>query len=62
LKTTAPIDLCTASLDGVIQVPKLERSVELTIPPEIANGKVFRLRNLGQQERELFQKLRQLRK
>jgi curved DNA-binding protein len=88
LKTSVPLDLYTAILGGSIQVPALERSVELTIPPETANGKVFRLRGLGmpnlknpqergnlyvtvqvqlpynlsQQERELFQKLRELRK
>jgi curved DNA-binding protein len=88
LKTTASVDLYTALLGGTIQVPAMENSVELTIPPETANGKVFRLRGLGmpnlknpqergnlyvavqvilphnlsQQERELFQKLRQLRK
>jgi curved DNA-binding protein len=88
LKTTASVDLYTAILGGTIQVPTLEKSVELTIPPETANGKVFRLRGLGmpnlknpkergnlyvtvqvqlprnlsQQERELFQKLRELRR
>jgi curved DNA-binding protein len=88
LKTTVPVDLYTAVLGGAIQVPTLEKSVELTIPPETANGKVFRLRDLGmpklkdpkergnlyvtvqvqlprslsQPERELFQKLRDLRK
>lgn len=88
LKTTASVDLYTAILGGTIQVPTLEKPVELTIPPETANGKVFRLRGLGMpnlknpkergnlyvtvqvqlprnlspQERELFQKLRELRK
>jgi len=88
LKTSVPVDLYSAMLGGKIQVPTLEKSVELTIPPETANGKVFRLRSLGmpnlknpqergnlyvtvqvqlprdlsQQERELFQKLRELRK
>ncbi len=88
LKINVPVDLYTAMLGGKIQVPTLEKSVELTIPPETANGKVFRLRGLGmpnlknpqergnlyvtvqvqlprnlsQQERELFQKLRELRK
>jgi curved DNA-binding protein len=47
LKTTVPVDLYTAILGGAIQVPTLEKSVELTIPPETANGKVFRLRGLG---------------
>jgi curved DNA-binding protein len=88
LKTSVPVDLYTAILGGAIQVPTLEKPVELTIPPETANGKVFRLRSLGmpnlknpqergnlyvtvqvqlprnlsQPERELFEKLRQLRK
>jgi len=88
LKISVPVDLYCALLGGKIQVPTLEKSVELTIPPETANGKVFRLRSLGmpnlknpqergnlyvtvqvqlprdlsQQERELFQKLRELRK
>jgi curved DNA-binding protein len=47
LKTSVPVDLYTAVLGGSIQVPTLEKSVALTIPPETANGKVFRLRGLG---------------
>ena len=47
LKVNVPVDLYTALLGGKIQVPTLERSVELTIPPETPNGKVFRLRGLG---------------
>ncbi len=88
LKVNVPIDLYTALLGGNISVPTLERPVELTVPPETANGKVFRLRGLGMpklrspqergnlyatvqvqlpknlqpQERELFEKLRSLRK
>jgi DnaJ-class molecular chaperone len=30
-----------------VNVPTLERPVELTIPPETVNGKTFRLRGLG---------------
>jgi curved DNA-binding protein len=88
LHVKVPIDLYTALLGGKVQVPTLERPVELTIPPETANGKVFRLRGLGmpvlrdpeqrgnllatvevqlpkslsQEERQLFQELRKLRK
>jgi curved DNA-binding protein len=47
LKTNVSVDLYTAILGGVISVPTLDRPVELTIPPETANGKVFRLRGLG---------------
>jgi curved DNA-binding protein len=88
LKTTVPVDLYTALLGGKVMVPTLERPVELTIPPETNNGRVFRLRGLGmpqlknpsehgnlyagvevklptklsQAEKELFEKLRALRK
>jgi curved DNA-binding protein len=88
LKVNVPIDLYTAVLGGKVNVPTLDRSVELTIPPETANGKVFRLRGLGmpslkdpgqrgnlyatvqvqlpknlsQEERQHFEKLRDLRK
>jgi curved DNA-binding protein len=47
LKVTVPLDLYSAILGGKISVPTLERPVELTIPPETPNGKVFRLRGLG---------------
>jgi curved DNA-binding protein len=47
LKVNVPVDLYTAVLGGKVSVPTLERPVELTIPPESANGKVFRLRGLG---------------
>lgn len=86
LKVTAPVDLYTALLGGKLSVPTLERPVELTIPPETANGKTFRLRGLGMpnlrnpgergnlyvsvqvqlpkhltaQEKELFERLREL--
>jgi curved DNA-binding protein len=88
LHVTVDVDLYTAVLGGKISVPTLERPVELTIPPETGNGKVFRLRGLGmpllkdpqqrgnlfatvqvqlpkklsKEERELFEKLRDLRK
>ena len=87
LHVDVEVDLYTAILGGKVQVPTLERLVELTIPPETANGKVFRLRGLGmpvlgnpeqrgnlyatvdvqlpknlsQEERQLFQKLKEAR-
>lgn len=88
LNVSLPVDLYTALLGGKVSVPTLDRPVELTIPPETANGRVFRLRGLGmpnlrkpeqrgnlyvtvlvqlpkrlsEQERELFQKLRGMRR
>ena len=88
LKVNLPVDLYTAILGGKVSVPTLDRPVELTIPPETSNGKVFRLRELGMpsirksqqrgnlfvtvqvqlpgnlssEERDLFDKLRKLRK
>ncbi len=47
LKVTIPVDLYTALLGGKMMVPTLERPVELTIPAETNNGRVFRLRGLG---------------
>lgn len=47
LKTVVPIDLYTALLGGQIDVSTIDRTVKLTIPPETANGKQFRLRGLG---------------
>jgi len=47
LRTTAALDLYTALLGGTIKVSTIDRSVDLKIPPETQNGKVFRLRGLG---------------
>jgi curved DNA-binding protein len=47
LKVDVPVDLYTAVLGGRVEVPTIDRTVQLTIPPETANGKVFRLRGLG---------------
>jgi len=47
LRVTVPVDLYTAVLGGEITVPTLERSLILTIPPETANGRQFRLRGKG---------------
>ncbi|MGB9641376.1 MAG: DnaJ C-terminal domain-containing protein [Anaerolineales bacterium] len=87
LKTKVDIDLYTALLGGKINVKTIDKTVELTIPPETQNGKVIRLRGLGmpnvkdptqrgnlyvtvnvqlpthlsQEEKRLFEQLRQLR-
>ncbi len=47
LKTTVDVDLYTAILGGVVNVKTIDKTVELTIPPETPNGKVIRLRGLG---------------
>lgn len=47
LKINIPVDLYTAILGGSVSVPSIDKTVELTIPPETTNGKVFRLRGLG---------------
>ncbi len=47
LKTSVAVDLYTALLGGQVDVSTIDRTVKLTIPPETANGKQFRLRGLG---------------
>jgi len=47
LSLTFPVDLFTLLLGGKITVAGLDRSVKLDIPPETANGRVFRLKGLG---------------
>jgi curved DNA-binding protein len=47
LQLTVLVDLYTALLGGEVRVSGIDRSVDLTIPPEIQNGKVFRLKGLG---------------
>jgi len=47
LKTTVTADLFTMLLGGKISIPGIDREVNLPIPPETANGRVFRLRGLG---------------
>ena len=47
LKTAVPVNLYTALLGGQIDVSTIDKTVKLTIPPETANGKQFRLRGLG---------------
>jgi curved DNA-binding protein len=47
LKTTVSADLFTMLLGGKLAVPGIDRTVNLPIPPETRNGRVFRLRGLG---------------
>ena len=47
LKVRVPVDLYTAVLGGKAEVPSIDKTVKLTIPPETPNGKTFRLRGLG---------------
>lgn len=47
LRTTISLDLYTALLGGTVKVSSIDRTVDLKIPPETQNGKVFRLRGLG---------------
>lgn len=47
LRVDVPVDLYTAVLGGKVPVHTLDRTVQLTIPPETPNGKTFRLRGLG---------------
>lgn len=47
LRADVPVDLYTALLGGKTEVHTLDKSVNLTIPPETPNGKLFRLRGLG---------------
>jgi curved DNA-binding protein len=47
LRITVPLDLYTALLGGEVPVSTFDRSVQLTIPPETQNGKIFRLSGLG---------------
>jgi curved DNA-binding protein len=47
LYVTVNVDLYTALLGGVAAVPTPNRPVSLKIPPDTANGRVFRLNGLG---------------
>lgn len=47
LRITIILDLFTALLGGEVPVSAFDRSVQLTIPPETQNGKIFRLSGLG---------------
>jgi curved DNA-binding protein len=47
LNLSVTVDLFTLLLGGQATVSGIDRSVRLDIPPETANGRVFRLRGLG---------------
>lgn len=47
LRTQQTIDLYTALLGGKVNVSTIDKTVELIIPRETQNGKIFRLRGLG---------------
>ncbi len=47
LRMEVPVDLYTAVLGGQVEVRTIDKSVNLTIPPETANDKLFRLGGLG---------------
>ncbi len=47
LRIDLPVDLYTVILGGKVNVPTLDKPVELTIPIGTTNGKTFRLRGLG---------------
>jgi len=47
LRADVPVDLYTLLLGGTVQVASIDKSVQLKIPAETQNGKVFRLRGLG---------------
>ncbi len=49
--TDVPVLLNEAMLGGKIEVPTLEGSVEMTIPPETQHGQLFRLRGQGMPKR-----------
>lgn len=50
LKLTLPVDLYTLLLGGQIEVAGIDKTVNLKIPAETQNGKVFRLGGLGMPE------------
>lgn len=47
LQTNVKVDLYTALLGGEIQVPTLEGSLLLVVPPNTQNGRIFRLKGQG---------------
>jgi len=52
LVVEVPVSLTEALLSGKIEVPTLEGTVEMTIPPETQNGQLFRLRGQGMARRD----------
>ncbi len=47
LATTVQVDLFTLLLGGKLSVSGINRTVNLDIPPETSNCRVFRLKGLG---------------
>jgi curved DNA-binding protein len=47
LRIDQPVDFFTALLGGEVRVSTIDKTVELTIPPESDSGKTFRLKGLG---------------
>ncbi|HEX6998831.1 MAG TPA: molecular chaperone DnaJ [Gammaproteobacteria bacterium] len=47
LSCDVPISFATAVLGGTVEVPTLDGSVVLKVPPETQSGKVFRIRGKG---------------
>ena len=47
LKVTISVDLFTMLLGGKVPVSGIDRSVNLDIPPETRNGRIFRLKKMG---------------
>jgi molecular chaperone DnaJ len=47
LSCEVPVSFATAALGGSVDVPTLDGSVSLKIPPETQSGRVFRLRGKG---------------
>ena len=47
LYSEVPVSFVTAALGGEVELPTLEGSVRLTIPPETQSGKQFRVRGKG---------------
>ena len=50
LYTTVPVDLYSAILGGKVTIPTLSGPVNLTLPPQTQNDKVFRLKGKGMPE------------
>jgi len=47
LRIDQPVEFFTALLGGKVKVSTIDKTVELTIPPETDSGKTFRLKGLG---------------
>ena len=47
LTTSVPVQLTTAMLGGSVEVPTLKGKLELKVPPETQNGRIFRLSGQG---------------